>query len=641
MTNSRLFSYYNYEHLPHYLAILSLAVPAAILIAFLNHTSTSTTPSFPRTSPDVIFVTLAKSQNIAVTVKRFAKVHLGQKSCIFRMYAATEYDFRFCSTHFHALCIGHACSCRIEVHYLHGLRMWGQLTLGDIAKDTIVIFLRHSLFFTTRALHWIVLAQSNISSFYNRGGRREYIGAAISCYGENYDAVPLWSHSVALFNTTCAFSPFRRGQEDPWIFFSSWFLAHKREWLSWPHVWNHEPALTRFRKDKNNAKRSEKLAKFGERNGMDYSFLHNPCLIWERWYLRWAVEYNLRIIAAESNIAIRCSLGEHGPLESIFPGPMNFRSTRERDIVTIGSVWYEPFDAELGDRYFQVLKDIVERKAKMVSLTLVNKDFVEMAKSWLCNVRIGGFTPPNIFWISLDHESKQALEAFEIGQTVYIGDALIDNSTVDMDLLYGEPAYWKLMLFRTRLIRDLLDRGIDIFIFETDQVWLQDPFKYIRRELNGGAEMVATLDTQQNIAGNLFLVRSLLSTRRMWTEVYQRFKLSYDFRGVNTQERHSKMFVEHDQYHLSDVLLYDVEFTQDYPVALGILSGQLFVGGSWYSGRYTSEHSKRPVIINNNFISGSARKKARAMSFGHWFLHEDGQTCDLQMAAKTLNNTMI
>jgi len=271
-----------------------------------------------------------------------------------------------------------------------------------------------------------------------------------------------------------------------------------------------------------------------------------------------------------------------------------------------------------------------------VSLTIVNSQFLELTKSWLCNVNTTGLAPPNIYWIALDEESKTALRTLGTGQIVDIADALIGENMDPVHILYGRPSYWKLMLMRTRLIRDLLDRGIDVFLFETDQIWLQNPFHFITKELDAGADMVGTLDSQHNIAGNTILLKSVLATRRMWSEVYHRFKVSYDLVGVESKAIDENTFVQHDQYQLSDLLLFNTEFTQDYPVALGLLNAQLFVGGSWYTGSYTTAESKKPVIINNNFISGSARKKARAITFGHWFLHEDGQTCNLVSVRKAL-----
>eukprot|EP00171_Calliarthron_tuberculosum_P018058 IDg18058t1 len=173
------------------------------------------------------------------------------------------------------------------------------------------------------------------------------------------------------------------------------------------------------------------------------------------------------------------------------------------------------------------------------------------------------------------------------------------------------------MLLRTRLIRDVIDRGIDVFLFETDQVWLQDPFKYIQKEIEQGADMIGTLDTQHNVAGNTLLLRSVLPTRRLWREVYVRFNKSYHQHHIDNMHESQRSFVHHDQHSLSDLLLYDELFKREYPVALALMNADLFVGGSWYSGFYTSERT--PVIINNNFVSGVKKKKKRAIDFSIGF----------------------
>lgn len=614
------------------LAVL-LALLQAIQWSASRNTSTCHGPASSVTaiSPDVMFIALVDSTSALHSLRGLDELDFAGQTCIFRLYTSSEREYRLCIIKFENMCVAKRKNCRIEVRYLSDMRMWGDIVLDDVSKRTMVVFLRHSVKFTSRAMDWLNLAHTGIENFYAAGGRRDYVGAAIGCYGEK-SLSPWWSHAVGPLNTTCAFSPVRKGREDLWVFFSQWFRARRREWVSWPHIWEEEIAVPTFWKGKTRTKRDRKLIKFGQRVGKDYRYVGNPYLLWERWYTRWAANYTMRVVSAESNMGTAFLYEDRPqhvePLPALTGYAKKMLSTKSGDIVSMGTVWYKPVDAEFGKGYFKALKTIVGERPQMVSLSVINSKFLELTKSWLCNVKEAGFVPPNIYWVTLDEESKRALDASGTGRTVDISDALSAENMDAVNILYGQPAYWKLMLMRTRLIRDLLDRGIDVFLFETDQVWLQDPFKYMKRELNAGSDMVGTLDSQHNVAGNTILLRSVMSTRRMWSEVYHRFKMSYDDKEIEGKAIHSETFVAHDQYQLSALLLFDSEFTQDYPVALGLLNAQLFVGGSWYTGMYSTEDAKRPVIINNNFISGAERKKARAIVFGHWFLKEDRETCD-------------
>lgn len=584
-----------------------------------------------------MFVALTNITTVSSSIKGLANLDTLGKSCTIRLYTTSESAYEHCASNFQQTCVGKKSACMVDVKFLKDARMWGDISLQDVSTFTTVIFLRAEIAFTTRALEWFLLAHQGIDRFYDEGGRRDYVGAAIGCNGEK-SLSPWWSHTPGPLNFTCAFAPVRKGREDLWAFFVNWFGARRREWVLWPQIWEEESAVPTFWRSNNRNKRDRKLIKFGQRTGRNYEFVGRPYLLWERWYPRWAANYTMRVVTAESNMGVGFKgRDRRRKFELSSLSKAGLLTTRSGDVVSTGSLWYEPTDAEFGQGYFRALKRIVGERPKIVSLTIVNTKFIELTRSWLCNVQPSGFVPPNIYWLVLDEEAKRALDEWGVGQTVNVTDALRTHNMDAINIIYGQPAYWKVMLMRTRMVRDLLDRGIDVFLFETDQVWLRNPFYYFQKELDNGADMVGTLDTQHNVAGNTLLLKAVISTRRMWSEVYHRFKMSYDNKNIDRQEKHSRVFVQHDQYQLSTLLLFDTEFTQDFPVTLGLLNAQLFVGGSWYSGMYPAKSSTRPVIINNNFISGSERKKSRAMFFGHWFLKADGHTCDTEALKKALN----
>lgn len=593
------------------------------------------------TAPDLMFISLISPAAAFPSLDGMSKLNVGTNTCVYRIYVTEDHLFEKVSV-YHAICIGQGRGCAVEVHLHRGARMWGDLSLRDVPKSTTVVFLRDSVIFTSRALAWFRLAHQLTDTFYTNGGRHDISGFAVGCHGER----PLhasWSHHVGSFNTTCAFSPMRTPGSDTWEFFSHWFDNRRREWSSWPHAWDKLNSIPTFWKGKNKNFRDSRLIDFGEDVGKDYSYASDRYLVWEHWFARWASNYTMRVLTAETNLDVTTDSMWTVSRRASFPSKLDndlangIMATTYGDKVNVGKVWSEPRDADLQAGYFNALKKIVAEKPKMVSLTIVNYQFMQLTRSWICNVESGNFLPPNIVWITLDKESKQELDDLEIGQTVDVMDVLSADNMDSQHILYGQPAYWKLMLMRTRLIKDILDRGIDVFLFETDQVWLQNPFDFINKELEAGSDMVGTLDTQHNVAGNTILLRSILPTRRMWSEVYRLFKMSYDSKRIEEKDIHSSTFVQHDQYHLSNLLLFDISFTREFPVALGLLNAQLFVGGSWYSGMYNTTESRRPVIINNNFISGTEKKKSRAINFGHWFLKSDNVSCDNDIVRKALN----
>lgn len=619
-------------------SLLSLCLVSLVLFALRCLIPSIHQPSVCPTQhpPQHVFAALVTQHNAHHFLASLSAL-TAPPACVVHLYVPTDSDLAALAP-LSNTCAFRRPSCPVRLilsaHAVH----WAHLSLLDIPPHSIVILLRPTYSLSQPALHWLLRAQNYLLIQYARGATRSVAAFSIPC------------PSSFTPNSTCALSPVRTvpttplslhqtTPEDTWHFFTTWFAARRREWQLWPHVWHNLPFVPNFWKGRSRAKRDARLIWFGHRMGTHPNWADDATIVFDMWFQRWVSNYSLQIIQVPNDTMHHF---QHPHVLRDADGRKHITTARnDNDDVPLAPVWPSVDDKRFGIIYLQALKCIVESGAQTVSLTMVSSKFIELTRSWLCNVQRGGFVPDNIYWIVLDKISKKAMDATGIGQTVDLTDAINSGNMDIVNILYGQPSYWRLMLLRTRLIRDLLDRGLDVFLFETDQVWLQDPFKFIRRELHAGADMVGTLDTQHNIAGNTLLLRSVLPTRRMWREVYSRFLASYETNRIDTMSRHSETFVQHDQFQLSDLLMFNTEFRQDYPVALALLNSQLFVGGSWYSGFYSSEESKRPIIVNNNFISGTEKKKARAIIFGHWFLKRDNRSCDFLAIDRALRYNFL
>lgn len=241
-------------------------------------------------------------------------------------------------------------------------------------------------------------------------------------------------------------------------------------------------------------------------------------ILWDTCFVTWAVRYGMRALTAETDLGFQfvgtqCMESLHSPPPRRNDSENGIFSTMYGDIVSVGRVWYQPIDSELGLQYFYALKDIVARHPDVVSITFINSKHLNRTKSWLCNINIAGYLPPNIHWIIADHVSKEQFDTIGIGRTVDIADSFKVANMDPFSSNYGSPAYWRLLLMRIRLVRDLLDRGIDVFLFETHQLWRHNPFNYILNKIDGGAAMVSTLPLGQNISSSVVYFKSFMSTR--------------------------------------------------------------------------------------------------------------------------------
>jgi len=240
---------------------------------------------------------------------------------------------------------------------------------------------------------------------------------------------------------------------------------------------------------------------------------------------------------------------------------------------------------------------------------------------------------------------------------------------------FGAPGYWQLMLERTLLLSQLLDRGVGVLLFETDQVWMGNPMPDVLRLVSGGcsadvvrhpptaggggaagapaavpigvpvrrADLVGTTNTRNEIMGNFLFLRPTLATRRLWSEVSTQFAAVYKRHKLARRRSSRALDIDNDQSLLTDLATRSRKqrrWTATHPAArVCVLPRNKYVDGRWYDAYSTSgkSHAFRlhyrgsaaaaPVVINNNFIVGIPAKESRAKRYGHWFVSSAG-VCD-------------
>lgn len=400
-----------------------------------------------------------------------------------------------------------------------------------------------------------------------------------------------------------AFSPV---DADLWRAFQRWFAAHRSEWFLWPTVVG--------AKDKSDSG-------WGLYRGTARAH-------WTLWFSRFCAEYGIYTVYPR-----RHRPEPLPPVGRASALPPLSRYSFKGEVVT-------------QKQHINVanLERIIEhgrRQGGSVSLTVVNSAFLETARSWVCNVDVAGVRPPGVVWITTDDVAYEGLRDVANSQTIRMRE--FKGGRAQTGTSYGTPGYWLLMLERTELILAILEHGIGVFAFETDQIWLRDPVPFVQRLIHSGDEVdvVGTLDTRHEIGGNFLYLNPTLATRRVWREVYRRFEKAY---RVNKMEGHTSRYhryMENDQSSLTKLIFFDEEFKTRNPVVFRALDTELFVDGRWYeedSKKYVSARSRSPIVINNNFLIGIENKKQRAARFGHWFVRADGLTCDAMQVKRALRD---
>lgn len=389
-----------------------------------------------------------------------------------------------------------------------------------------------------------------------------------------------------------------------WHMFIKWFNQERGNWFIWPT--SIEPK--------------------GRWDPQWNTFNSTVIATWEMWFARFSVLYNVYTLHPTDQFDGWDVAKKVPPCESVLK--ININGT-DKIVDSFSRIPQE------------TIKDIVQFSRghkKTVSLTVVNKAFLETSKSWLCNVDIGRFRPPGLVWVAIDNEAYEELK--------YVPDSFAVNLyTRDGragDLFFGRAGYWLLMLERSYLIRDLLDMGVSVFVFETDAVWLRDPFVSIYRHIEASDEvdLIATLDAGRNIAGGFLFLRPTISMRKLYNVLIRRFENEFNKKKGDSLRGGDKISMGSDQSIISSLILYEPDFRRRFPVVYRILDRELFVCGRWYNpGMYTSLKSRSPVVIQNNWISGVGLKTARLKRFGHWYI--DGGKCNESAVQASINENEL
>lgn len=374
-----------------------------------------------------------------------------------------------------------------------------------------------------------------------------------------------------------------------WDTFATWILSERGYWYLWPSV----------REPRNK----------GDLRWEDFNA--TTVAPWTIWFSRFSVLYDVFTTYPIPNKWTK----------SESPQTHELAVCNLLKIVSLNGsiVMNKPF-SRIEDETVQTIKRFSMKYDNTVSLTIVNEAFLETVESWLCNVDEGEFRPPGLVWVAMDDVSYIQLNNIPNCHTVRLSGGKGRKRPLD----FGKAGYWCLMLERAYLVRDLLNEGVAVFLFETDQVWLRDPLPFIRRLRGNGNEvdLVATLDAGRELGGNFLFLNPSLPMRMLYKEVCRRFENEFQKSKVETWQPDQGRLIGNDQTILTHLALYDHNFKRKYPIILRILDQEQFACGQWYRNpeKYNTTRAKSPIMINNNWITGIARKKARLISYGHWFL---------------------
>ena len=245
----------------------------------------------------------------------------------------------------------------------------------------------------------------------------------------------------------------------------------------------------------------------------------------------------------------------------------------------------------------------LQQRHGFIYLQLVNEAYLEMTRSWICNAPSGVLS--QTLFVATDEASLQGLQQ-HVQHVALQRYSRTSSGGVD----YGHMEYYRLMFFRTKLIEALLMRKINVWLIESDAVWLKDPTPYVLNihdmDVIAGQDGVLTESIPE---GGFIYLNATAKVLEMWIGLRVQLErtLMKHSSEQNIGDAGSEMLMLPRHLH-------QVNWT--------FFPREKFVSGLWYDNDEMRQNSS-PVVIQNNWIIGNSAKMARAKKWGHWFLKED------------------
>lgn len=242
-----------------------------------------------------------------------------------------------------------------------------------------------------------------------------------------------------------------------------------------------------------------------------------------------------------------------------------------------------------------------------VNVQFLNAGYVEMTKSWICNVRSFKNVLNATLFLTTDHEAFDQLHRFDTNLNLV---RILYSAPKNM--AYGQYSYRKYMLFRANTIVRLLQENVSVWLTESDAVWLKDPTDLVQNSTGDFVTMSDGLPPEKLLQGGFLFLRPTPRTLALWTRMRAEIKAKIETVQVGMDMGGFG----------SDQLTLNTIIKKEKDLHIHWLDPQKFVPGLYYKN---PKAYVLPVVVLNNWIIGNKAKKERAKKWGHWFLQQDGK----------------
>lgn len=265
-------------------------------------------------------------------------------------------------------------------------------------------------------------------------------------------------------------------------------------------------------------------------------------------------------------------------------------------------------------------------KEGMFFMQLLNEGFVEMTKSWICNVNALPNVLDRTLFICTDQAAFDQLVEFQKTSGVQL-HLHLQKHHAPAAMHYGQMQYYLFILFRAHLLNALLQAGVGVFLVEADAAWFGDVVHYLLHELDPKLDVVCMHNgiSGRSLNGGFLWFKHTPYTKEVIAKLYR----GYSRRIARLQRKQESDVgaAGNEQLYITNLLFRKSVNPNADKINVMYLPAQKFSSGLWFKSAHKDFMLDTHVVLNN-WIRGNAKKVVRAKQWGQWLLSEDAQTCD-------------
>lgn len=244
----------------------------------------------------------------------------------------------------------------------------------------------------------------------------------------------------------------------------------------------------------------------------------------------------------------------------------------------------------------------------LVLWTLINSAYLDLTLNWLCQTSQMPEIHQRVFIITTDEDTATKIRS----QWPDISVLSIKSTSFNSSLVWGQQQYIDFLVLRAIIIRLFVENDVRFVLFETDSVWLRNPYEYFEN-YSRSADVILPKKYRPDSRGR---------------------DLTFDPMIVVPNRRSKTFFAEmywrltNPKLHINGTL-YDQDVLDDLcrtrfaDVRCRTFPWAEIADGYWFKLKDKLKLTLPTYVVNNNFYSGVENKITRQALNDFWYLTID------------------